>query len=98
MVEDNVKAQMRKGILDYCILGDPLAGGFLCSEDHRRTQGGGDDRGRRDAVSDPDAAEECGPAHLPVGRVPAGTPRKYYSLTDKGREYLASLDEAWENW
>ena len=69
MVEDNVKAQMRKGIHP----GDPLAGGFLCSEDHRRTQGGGDDRGRRDAVSDPDAAEECGPAHLPVGRVPAGT-------------------------
>ena len=25
-----------------------------------------------------------------------GPPRKYYSLTDKGREYLASLDEAWE--
>ena len=27
---------------------------------------------------------------------PQGPPRKYYSLTDKGREYLASLDEAWE--
>jgi len=26
---------------------------------------------------------------------PQGPPRKYYSLTDKGREYLASLDEAW---
>lgn len=72
MVEDNVKAQMRKGILDYCILAI-LSQGILMLEDHRRTQGGGDDRGRRDAVSDPDAAEECGPAHLPVGRVPAGT-------------------------
>ena len=24
------------------------------------------------------------------------SPRKYYTLTDKGREYLASLDAAWE--
>ena len=27
---------------------------------------------------------------------PQGPPRKYYTLTDAGREYLASLDEAWE--
>ncbi len=31
MVEDNVKAQMRKGILDYCILAI-LSQGFLCSK------------------------------------------------------------------
>ena len=64
MVEDNVKAQMRKGILDYCILailsqGDSYAPKIIAE--------------LKEAVSDPDAAEECGPAHLPVGRVPAGT-------------------------
>ena len=66
MVEDNVKAQMRKGILDYCILailsqGDSYAPKIIA------------ELKEADAVSDPDAAEECGPAHLPVGRVPAGT-------------------------
>ena len=27
---------------------------------------------------------------------PQGPPRKYYTLTEKGREYLAALDEAWD--
>ena len=27
---------------------------------------------------------------------PQGPPRKYYSLTDKGRQYLETLDGAWE--
>ena len=26
---------------------------------------------------------------------PQGPPRKYYSITDKGREYLDELDTAW---
>ena len=25
-----------------------------------------------------------------------GPPRKYYTLTEKGREYLTTLDEAWD--
>ena len=52
MAEDNVKAQMRKGILEYCILA------ILSRED----------------------------SYAP----------KYYTLTDKGREYLATLDETWD--
>ena len=27
---------------------------------------------------------------------PQGPPRKYYSLTEKGQEYLAQWDKAWE--
>lgn len=27
---------------------------------------------------------------------PQGPPRKYYSITDKGREQLALMDEAWK--
>jgi len=26
-----------------------------------------------------------------------GPPRKYYRLTDKGREFLTELDESWDN-
>ena len=28
---------------------------------------------------------------------PQGPPRKYYSLTPEGREYLRALDEAWDD-
>ena len=28
---------------------------------------------------------------------PQGPPRKYYSITDKGREQLAQMDEAWND-
>jgi len=28
---------------------------------------------------------------------PQGPPRKYYSLTQKGREYLSQLEEGWAN-
>lgn len=28
---------------------------------------------------------------------PQGPPRKYYTLTDEGRTYLAQLDEAWNS-
>ncbi len=27
---------------------------------------------------------------------PQGPPRKYYTLTEDGKKYLASLDEAWD--
>ena len=27
---------------------------------------------------------------------PQGPPRKYYTLTEKGHEYLHTLDEAWD--
>ena len=64
MVEDNVKAQMRKGILDYCILAILSQGDSYA----------------------PKIIAELKEAEMIV----------VYSLTDKGREYLASLDEAWE--
>ena len=77
MVEDNVKAQMRKGILDYCILAILSQGeGTLYPILTRQ--------------------KNAGLLTYRWEESPQGPPRKYYSLTDKGREYLASLDEAWE--
>ena len=96
MAEDNVKAQMRKGILEYCILAILSREDSYAPEDHLRAQTGGNDRSRGYALPDPDPAEERRTADLPLGRIPQGPPRKYYTLTDKGREYLATLDEAWD--
>ena len=53
-------------------------------------------RRRGYTLPDPHPAEERRTAHLPLGGVPAGPPRKYYSLTEKGLQYLRSLDEAWD--
>ena len=87
MAEDNVKAQMRKGILEYCILA------ILSREDSYA----------------PKIIAELKEAEMIVvegtlyplltyrwEESPQGPPRKYYTLTDKGREYLKTLDEAWD--
>ena len=96
MAEDNVKAQMRKGILEYCILA------ILSREDSYAPK----------IIAELKEAELIvgeGTLYLILTRLknsglltyrweesPQGPPRKYYTLTDKGREYLKTLDEAWD--
>ena len=95
MAEDNVKAQMRKGILEYCILA------MLSREDSYAPK----------IIAELKQAEmivvegtlypiltrqkNAGLLTYRWAESPPGPPRKYYSLTDKGREYLAMLDVAW---
>ena len=67
---DNIKAQMRKGILEYCILSiisrnDAYASSIIAELSYRWEES------------------------------PQGPPRKYYSITQKGRECLEQLDIAW---
>ena len=96
MREDNVKIQMRKGILDYCILA------ILASADSYAPA----------IISELKKAEMIvveGTLYPILTRMknagyltyrweesPQGPPRKYYTLTEQGRAYLASLDEAWD--
>ncbi|WP_308659842.1 PadR family transcriptional regulator [uncultured Alistipes sp.] len=96
MAEDNVKVQMRKGILEYCILA------ILSREDSYAPK----------IIAELKAAEmivvegtlypiltrqkNAGLLTYRWEESPQGPPRKYYSLTDKGRECLAQLDEAWD--
>ena len=77
MAEDNVKAQMRKGILEYCILA------ILSREDSYAPK----------IIA---RQKNAGLLTYRWEESPQGPPRKYYTLTDKGREYLATLDEAWD--
>lgn len=93
---DNVKAQMRKGILEYCILS------ILSRQDSYAPQ----------IISELKEAEMIvveGTLYPILTRQknqgllsyrweesPQGPPRKYYSLTDKGREALFQLDQSWE--
>jgi PadR family transcriptional regulator PadR len=91
MAEDNVKAQMRKGILEYCILA------ILSREDSYAPK----------IIAELKQAEmivvegtlypiltrqkNAGLLTYRWEESPQGPPR-----TDKGREYLATLDEAWD--
>ena len=96
MAEDNVKAQMRKGILEYCILA------ILSREDSYAPK----------IIAELKQAEmivvegtlypiltrqkNAGLLTYRWEESPHGPPRKYYTLTEKGREYLTTLDEAWD--
>ena len=94
--DDNAKAQMRKGILDYCILA------ILSREDSyapkiiaclKKT-----DLIVVEGTLYPLLTRLKNAGHLSYRweESPQGPPRKVYTLTDSGREYLAFLDEAWD--
>ena len=97
MTEENVKVQMRKGILEYCILAILARGANYAPK----------------IISELKAAEMIvveGTLYPILTRLknaglltyhweesPQGPPRKYYKLTAKGEEYLAQWDKAWED-
>ena len=87
MAEDNVKAQMRKGILEYCILA------ILSREDSYAPKIIAVEGTLYPILT---RQKNAGLLTYRWEESPQGPPRKYYTLTDKGREYLATLDEAWD--
>lgn len=92
---DNIKAQMRKGILEYCILsilvkGDAYASSII------------------NELKDSQMIVVEGTLYPLLTRQknqgllsyrweesPQGPPRKYYTITDKGKAVLKELDSAW---
>lgn len=92
---DNIKAQMRKGILEYCILsilseGDAYASAII------------------NELKESEMIVVEGTLYPLLTRQKnqellsyrweestQGPPRKYYSITDRGRAVLAELDNAW---
>ncbi|RLD90030.1 MAG: PadR family transcriptional regulator [Bacteroidetes bacterium] len=93
---DNAKAQMRKGILEYCIL-SILGKKDLYTSDIIR------------ALKENDLIVVEGTLYPLLTRQKnagllsyrweestQGPPRKYYSLTDTGKTYLKELNESWE--
>ena len=96
MTEENVKVQMRKGILEYCILAILARGANYAPR----------------IITELKEAEmivvegtlypiltrqkNAGLLTYRWEESPQGPPRKYYSLTEKGQEYLAQWDKVWE--
>ena len=93
---DNTKAQMRKGILEYCILS------ILAKKDLYTSDIIG-------ALKENDLIVVEGTLYPLLTRQKnagllnyrweestQGPPRKYYGLTEIGRTYLKELDESWD--
>ena len=93
---ENNKAQMRKGILEYCILSVLSRNSCYAS----------------DIIKELKEAEvifvegtlyplltrqkNAGLLSYRWEESQQGPPRKYYELTDEGRKYLAELDKSWQ--
>ena len=97
MKDDNAKIQMRKGIMDYCVLailanGDSYAPKIIAELKEAEMI-------VVEGTLYPILTRQKNAGYLTYRweESPQGPPRKYYSMTDEGRRYLASLDEAWDN-
>lgn len=93
---DNIKSQMRKGILELCVL-RYLRGGEAYPSDIIRV------------LSEANLVVVEGTIYTLLNRLKRegkldyfwresrqGPPRKYYTLTDYGRATLMAMDEAWD--
>ncbi len=97
MNPENIKAQMRKGILEYCILSVLSRGDAYAS----------------DIINELKKAElivvegtlyplltrqkNAGLLGYRWEESLQGPPRKYYLLTEKGKKFLNELDKSWTN-
>ena len=92
---DNIKSQMRKGVLEYCILG------ILGREDAYASLIISSLKEARMIVVEGTLyplltrLKNQGLLSYRWEESTQGPPRKYYSLTDKGHEALAEMDAAW---
>ena len=96
MTEDNVKAQMRKGILEYCILA------ILSREDSYAPKIIAELKQSEMIVVEGTLypiltrQKNAGLLTYRWEESPQGPPRKFYSLTEKGETCLRQLDAAWQ--
>lgn len=94
---DNIKAQMRKGILEFCILSILSKGDAYVSDIINE-------------LKDSEMIVVEGTLYPLLTRQKnqgilsyrweestQGPPRKYYAITDKGKAVLAELDTAWSD-
>ena len=96
MNEENVTVQRRKGILEYCILA------ILSREDSYAPKIIAELKAAQMIVVEGTLypiltrQKNAGLLTYRWEESPQGPPRKYYMLTEAGRQQLAMLDEAWD--
>jgi PadR family transcriptional regulator PadR len=93
---ENTKAQMRKGILEYCILSVLSKNSCYASDIIKELK-----EAKVIVVEGTlypllTREKNAGLLSYRWEESPQGPPRKYYELTSQGKEYLADLDLSWE--
>ncbi len=92
---DNIKSQMRKGVLEYCILS------ILNNNDAYASSLIAELKDAKMIVVEGTLyplltrQKNQGLLNYRWEESQQGPPRKYYSITEKGRELLAEMDSAW---
>ncbi|MDN5291311.1 MAG: PadR family transcriptional regulator, regulatory protein PadR [Anaerophaga sp.] len=92
---ENAKAQMRKGVLEYCILSVLSRGDAYASDIINEMK-----EARIIVVEGTlypllTRLKNAGLLSYRWEESTQGPPRKYYELTDRGREFLQELDKSW---
>ena len=93
---ENTKAQMRKGILEYCILSVLSKNSCYASDIIKELK-----EAKVIVVEGTlypllTRQKNGGLLSYRWEESQQGPPRKYYELTNEGKEYLADLDNSWE--
>ncbi len=93
---ENTKAQMRKGILEYCILSVLSRNSCYSSDIIKELK-----EARLIVVEGTlypllTRQKNSGLLSYRWEESPQGPPRKYYELTKSGRNYLKELDKSWK--
>ncbi len=94
---ENVKAQMRKGVPEYCILTVMNQQDCYATDILRKLKDA-----RLIVVEGTlypllTRQKNAGLLSYRWEESPQGPPRKYYKLTDSGRDFLKDLDTSWED-
>lgn len=96
MNTDNTKAQMRKGILEYCILAVLSRNSCYAVDIINELK-------KAEVIVVEGTLYPLLTRHKNAGLLsyrweesPQGPPRKYYELTEVGKIYLNELDKSWE--
>jgi PadR family transcriptional regulator, regulatory protein PadR len=93
---ENTKAQMRKGILEYCILSVLSKNSCYASDIIKELK-----EAKVIVVEGTlypllTRQKNAGLLSYRWEESQQGPPRKYYELTQEGKEYLADLDNSWD--
>jgi PadR family transcriptional regulator PadR len=94
---DNSKAQMRKGVLELCILSILARGESYTTDLINKLK-----EAKMIVVEGTlypmlTRQKNSGLLSYRWEESPQGPPRKYYALTEKGRTYLGELDTSWDD-
>ncbi len=93
---ENTKAQMRKGILEYCILSVLSRNSCYASDIIRELKDAEVIVVEGTLYPLLTRQKNAGLLSYRWEESQQGPPRKYYELTAAGREYLADLDKSWQ--